>query len=117
MCCGAIISNYQRHRVENVCKRLDFTSLSYLWQRNRVHLLDYLISNDVTAVLVKVSGYGLNPRKHLNKTLAEMKMILHNNNRKYGLDVCGEGGEYESLVLVSIVVFRLHSISTEEAVL
>ena len=31
---GAILSNYQRLRVENVCQRLGLISLAYLWNRN-----------------------------------------------------------------------------------
>lgn len=30
---GAIFSHYQRLRVENVCQRLGFASLAYLWLR------------------------------------------------------------------------------------
>lgn len=30
--CGAILSDYQRNRVENVCTRLKLTSLAYLWK-------------------------------------------------------------------------------------
>ena len=29
---GAILSTYQRTRIENVCSRLNLTSLSYLWR-------------------------------------------------------------------------------------
>ena len=32
VCAGAILSNYQRSRVEAVCERLGLTSLAYLWQ-------------------------------------------------------------------------------------
>lgn len=44
--CGAIVSNYQRLRVENVCSRLGLTVLSYLWQRDRSELLDEIGHND-----------------------------------------------------------------------
>lgn len=33
--CGAILSDYQRLRVEAVCASLGLTSLAYLWQRNQ----------------------------------------------------------------------------------
>ena len=38
--CGAIVSNYQRLRLENVCLRLGLTPLCFLWQRERLGLLD-----------------------------------------------------------------------------
>ncbi|CAI5467949.1 unnamed protein product [Closterium sp. Yama58-4] len=37
---GAIASDYQRERVENVCSRLGLTPLAYLWQRPQKALLD-----------------------------------------------------------------------------
>jgi diphthine-ammonia ligase len=37
---GAIASDYQRNRVENVCARLGLTSLSYLWHQPQVKLLE-----------------------------------------------------------------------------
>ena len=56
---GAIFSNYQRHRVENVCQRLGLTSISYLWRREQGNLLREMISNQVDAVLLKVASLGL----------------------------------------------------------
>ena len=42
---------------------------------------------------------GLQPTKHLGKTLNEMKPHLKAIEAQYGCNVCGEGGEYESLTL------------------
>lgn len=97
--CGAIISNYQRLRVEDVCSRLGLTPLTYLWQKDREILLDEIISSGVHAVLVKVAGAGLDPYKHLGKDLQSLRPTLHRLNERFGLDFCGEGGEYETLVL------------------
>lgn len=97
--CGAILSTYQRHRVEHVCNRLNLVQLTYLWQRNQKNLLDEMISCNIEAILVKVAGAGLIPHKHLGKSLREMRVTLENLNKRFQLDLCGEGGEYESLVL------------------
>lgn len=51
---GAILSNYQRTRVENVCGRLGLTSLAYLWRRPQSSLLSEMVAAGVDAVLVKV---------------------------------------------------------------
>lgn len=56
-------------------------------------------NNKVHAILVKVAGAGLEPHKHLGKSLMELSNTLYKLHQKYGLDVCGEGGEYETLVL------------------
>lgn len=98
--CGAILSNYQRHRLEHVCSRLNLTVLAYLWQKDRAELLDEMVfQNNMHITLVKVAGAGLEPRKHLGKSLRDLAPTLRTLNAKYGLDLCGEGGEYESLVL------------------
>jgi diphthine-ammonia ligase len=97
--CGAILSTYQRLRVENVCNRLGLTPLTYLWQMDRSQLLDELCDHQFEVILVKVAGAGLDPYKHLGKTLSSLKPQLYNLHHKLGLDLCGEGGEYESLVL------------------
>ncbi|KAG2013521.1 hypothetical protein CC2G_010422 [Coprinopsis cinerea AmutBmut pab1-1] len=57
-----------------------------------------MIEAGLTAVLIKVAGIGLTP-KHLGKTLAEMQPTLTKLNSLYGLHVCGEGGEYETLTI------------------
>ncbi|KAJ3854230.1 hypothetical protein EV368DRAFT_73005 [Lentinula lateritia] len=95
---GAILSNYQRVRVEHVCQRLSLTCLCYLWQRRQDELLSEMIEAGMEAILIKVAGIGLTT-KHLGKSLAEMRPTLTKLNDLYGSHICGEGGEYESLTL------------------
>lgn len=95
--CGAILSHYQRTRVENVCDRLGLTSLAYLWQRDQAELMREICGLGLDARLIKVAAIGLN-EKHLGKPLAEMYPILTKLNQMYDVHVCGEGGEFESLV-------------------
>lgn len=51
---GAILSDYQRIRVENVASRLGIRSLSYLWRREQHELLEDMINASVDAILIKV---------------------------------------------------------------
>ncbi|PPR07211.1 hypothetical protein CVT26_012644 [Gymnopilus dilepis] len=95
---GAILSNYQRVRVEHVCRRLNLTTLCFLWQRDQEELLVEMIDAGMEAILIKVAGIGLNV-SHLGKTLKEMKPTLLKLNSLYGSHVCGEGGEYETFTL------------------
>ncbi|KZT62931.1 hypothetical protein CALCODRAFT_526295 [Calocera cornea HHB12733] len=95
---GAILSSYQRVRVEHVCRRLGLTPLAYLWQRDQVELLQEMVDSGVNAILIKVAGIGLTPQ-HLGKSLAEMQPTLLKLHRLYGAHPCGEGGEYETLTL------------------
>lgn len=69
---GAILSNYQRTRVENVCTRLGLTSLAFLWQREQHELLDEMVAAGVDAVIIKVAGIGLTAQ-HLGRPLAQMR--------------------------------------------
>ncbi|XP_062906815.1 diphthine--ammonia ligase isoform X3 [Mobula hypostoma] len=96
---GAILSDYQRVRVENVCKRLNLQPLAYLWRRNQEDLLREMILSNVQAVIIKVAAFGLDPEKHLGKTLDQMEPYLNQISQKYGVHVCGEGGEYETFTL------------------
>ena len=63
---GAILSDYQRVRVESVCLRLGLTPLAFLWQRDQTELLREMISAGMESVLIKVACLGLNKR-HLGK--------------------------------------------------
>ncbi|GAA5889506.1 hypothetical protein JCM5296_005970 [Sporobolomyces johnsonii] len=96
--CGAILSNYQRVRVEHVCSRLGLTPIAYLWERDQPELLGEMVDAEMESVLVKVAGAGLGV-EHLGKSLREMQPTLHRLNQRYQLHVCGEGGEYETFTL------------------
>ncbi|XP_035899807.1 diphthine--ammonia ligase [Anopheles stephensi] len=96
---GAILSDYQRVRVENVCTRLNLISLAYLWRRDQTELLQEMIDCQVHAIIIKVAALGLMPDRHLGKSLKEMQPHLLLMRDKYGLNVCGEGGEYETFTL------------------
>ncbi|TMS21504.1 Diphthine--ammonia ligase [Larimichthys crocea] len=96
---GAILSDYQRVRVENVCLRLGLQPLAYLWRQDQESLLHEMISSDLHAILIKVAAFGLDPEKHLGKPLADMEPYLKQLSQKYGVHICGEGGEYETFTL------------------
>ncbi|XP_028994805.1 diphthine--ammonia ligase [Betta splendens] len=96
---GAILSDYQRVRVENVCLRLGLQPLAYLWRRDQESLLSEMISSGLRAIVIKVAAFGLDPEKHLGKPLADMEPYLKQLSQNYGVHICGEGGEYETFTL------------------
>ena len=65
---GAILSDYQRVRVEDVCRRLGLTSLAFLWQRDQSELLHEMVEEGMKSIIVKVACMGLD-KQHLGKTL------------------------------------------------
>ncbi|KAI5659986.1 hypothetical protein M9H77_28779 [Catharanthus roseus] len=96
---GAIASDYQRLRVESVCSRLGLVSLAYLWKQDQSLLLQDMIKNGIVAITVKVAAMGLHPSKHVGKEISFLECYLHKLKEQYGINVCGEGGEYETLTL------------------
>jgi hypothetical protein len=58
-----------------------------------------MVEAGLEAILVKVAALGLVPHKHLGKTIAQVEPLMQKLNKLYGSNVCGEGGEYETLTL------------------
>ncbi|KAF8845824.1 adenine nucleotide alpha hydrolases-like protein [Paxillus ammoniavirescens] len=112
---GAILSNYQRVRVEHVCRRLSLTPLAYLWQRNQSSLLSEMVSSHLNAILIKVAGAGLTP-SDLGKSLSSMQTKLSSLHKKFGAHPCGEGGEYETFTINGPLFKRRVDIREVEAV-
>ena len=98
VCSGAILSSYQRARVESVCARLGLASLAFLWQREQAPLIEEMAAAGVHAVLVKVASLGLSER-HLGKSIGELRPHFRALEAKFGFHVAGEGGEYETFTL------------------
>ncbi|KAK8379049.1 hypothetical protein O3P69_009651 [Scylla paramamosain] len=96
---GAVLSDYQRVRVENVCSRLGLVCLAYMWRRDQSELLQEMVACGLDAILIKVAAIGLHPRKHLGRSISQMMSYLEKMKEKYHLNVCGEGGEYETFTL------------------
>uniref|UniRef100_A0A0G4HH80 Diphthine--ammonia ligase n=1 Tax=Chromera velia CCMP2878 TaxID=1169474 RepID=A0A0G4HH80_9ALVE len=96
--CGAILSDYQRLRVENVAGRVGLQSLAFLWKRDQKVLLDSMHEYGIEAVVVKVASMGLS-EKHLGKTTLQLQGAFDKLHQQLGFHVCGEGGEYESMTL------------------
>ncbi|MFW6047930.1 MAG: diphthine--ammonia ligase [Candidatus Natronoplasma sp.] len=96
---GAVASKYQLERIENVSKELSLDVFAPLWNMDQSELLDELLKNDFQSTLVSVSALGLDDG-WLGKTIDE-KCIqdLKKLNDRYGINISGEGGEYETLVL------------------
>jgi diphthine-ammonia ligase len=107
---GAILSDYQRTRVESVAIRLGLVPLSYLWQwpNLRPHTQDSLLRDMATvgqdSRIIKVASGGLDETM-LWRNVADPQTIscLTRAAQRFGdADdgaVLGEGGEYETLAV------------------
>ncbi|MFH2028224.1 MAG: diphthine--ammonia ligase [Nanoarchaeota archaeon] len=96
---GAIFSNYQRERVEKVADGLGLKIFSPLWHKNQETYLRELIHNGFKFIITKVMCDGLD-KSWLGKeiTLEDVDKLVE-LDKKIGINVAGEGGEYESLMV------------------
>ncbi|KAK3718333.1 hypothetical protein LTR37_005146 [Vermiconidia calcicola] len=107
---GAILSDYQRTRVESVAIRLGLTPLSYLWQwpnippHSQTSLLEDMNAVDQDARIIKVASGGLDDT-FLWQNVADPHTIgrLERAAKRFGGSedgaALGEGGEYETLAV------------------
>jgi len=96
---GAIASTYQKSRIEDVCRELGLKSFTPLWQRSSIELLREMIASGMTIIVTSVSALGLGI-EWLGRTLdCEAVKELVVLGQKFGVDVCGEGGEMDTLVV------------------
>jgi diphthine-ammonia ligase len=96
---GGIASNYQKNRIDGVCRDLGLYHLAPLWGKKQEELLKEMIDAEFEIMITSVSAQGFREnwlgRKLDESTLQDLIAL----NERYKVNVSGEGGEYESLVL------------------
>ncbi len=96
---GALASNYQRLRIENICKKLNLKSITPLWHKDEIEYLNELVNNNFKVIITGVFAYPLNKSwlgRIINKEFIDEVQIL---KQKYKIHPAGEGGEFETFVL------------------
>jgi len=97
--CGGMFSEYQKTRFEKICKELNLKLLAPFWHTNPEKFLKDTIDLGFDVRMIGVYAEGFDEswlgKKIDKKTLEDLKEL----NRKYGINLIGEGGEYESLVI------------------
>jgi len=107
---GAILSTYQRTRVENVALRLGLTPLSFLWQYPLLppymqsSLLSDMAAVGQEALIIKTASggldesfLGLDVARHT--TVAKLKKAMGRFGEAGDGAIVGEGGEFETLAI------------------
>ncbi|HIH05284.1 TPA: diphthine--ammonia ligase [Candidatus Woesearchaeota archaeon] len=96
---GALFSNYQRSRIEKVGDELGLKLFSPLWHMDQEQELRQLLREGFEVIFVSVAAEGLDG-SWLGRRITEKDVDrLAALRKKNGLNVAGEGGEYESLVV------------------
>jgi len=98
---GAIASDYQWDRINGVCERLGLKVLSPLWRKDQGMLMQDMLGAGLKVMVVGVFSEGLG-EDWLGRVLDQGALDeLLSLSRSKGLNVSGEGGEYETLALNS----------------
>ena len=96
---GATASNYQKSRIDDICKRLSIESLAPIWQAPPAKTLRSMLDAGFLIMIVGVAAPPLDD-KWLGRIVDEQCVKeLEALNEKHGIHVLFEGGEAESLVL------------------
>jgi diphthine-ammonia ligase len=96
---GALASNYQKSRIEEICKKLKLSSLTPLWNKDEFEYLYDIIKNKFRVIITAVSAYPLNASwlgREIDEKFVEEIQELY---EKYKVHPAGEGGEFETFVL------------------
>jgi len=96
---GVVASSFQKGRLDAICRRLGIQHIAPLWGKNQLDVLRAEIESGIEFIITGVSAEGLG-REWLGKRIgAEEGERLVGISRKYGINLSGEGGEYETLVV------------------
>ena len=96
---GAIASDYQTTRINRICHDLGIRVFSPLWRKDQRMLLKDMIDAGFEMMVVGVYADGMGEdwlgRRLDNDALANLDDLTKKNR----MNIAGEGGEFESLVL------------------
>ena len=111
---GAVASKYQNDRIQKICDELKLKLIAPLWGKEPKELLRQMVAEGFEIIFTAVAAAGLDERwlgRELDqKGISELIEI----NKKYGIHVSGEGGEYETAVLACPLFRDKISIETEK---
>jgi diphthine-ammonia ligase len=96
---GAIASEYQRTHIEKICDEIGIKSFTPLWHKNQELMLRNQVNAGFQIMIVGVFAAGFDETwlgKIINHDTINKLVRL---NEKYGINIAGEGGEFETLVL------------------
>jgi diphthine-ammonia ligase len=96
---GAIASDYQKTRIDKICRQLRMKSIAPLWHKKPLNILKEILDLEFEVIITGVYAYGFNTEWLGRKIDEDTIEALIELNREYDISLVGEGGEYETLVL------------------
>lgn len=96
---GALYSEYQSDRIQKIADKLGLKTFSPLWHKDQETELRELIKEGFEFIFTAIAADGLS-KEWLGKVITEKDVDkLKAIHEKNGMNIAGEGGETESLVL------------------
>jgi len=96
---GAIFSQYQKERIDGICKELGIKHVTPLWHEDPLSILKEMLQLKMKTIIVGAFAHGFT-RNWLGREVDENTINdLIELNKRFQVSIVGEGGEYETLVL------------------
>jgi len=96
---GALASEYQRTRIEKICYELKIKSFTPIWHKSQELILRDMVKFGFKIIIVGVFAQGFK-ESWLGRIIDETCINdLVKLQKKHGINIAGEGGEFETLVL------------------
>lgn len=96
---GAVASEYQKSRIDRMCAELGIRSIAPLWHKEQETMLREEILIGFRPVFTAVAAEGFDEswlgREMDGRAIDDLKAL----NKKYGVSLVGEGGEFETFVV------------------
>ena len=103
---GAVASEYQKTRIDNICEELGLKSIAPLWHKNAEQIVREEIECGFEIIITACNALGLD-QSWLGKVLDTSDVAkLSALRRKFGVNPAFEGGEAETFVLSGPVFSR-----------
>jgi len=113
---GALYSTYQRDRIEKICDKLGLKTFSPLWHIDQEEEMRQLLELGFKFMMTSVAAEGFD-KSWIGKIISSKDIDrLSALNKKIGINIAGEGGEYESLVVDSPIYSKRIVIKDKEIV-
>jgi diphthine-ammonia ligase len=96
---GAVESVYQASRIQKICDDFGIKCINPLWKMNQIKLLEELVKNNFQVLISAVAAYPLDKSWIGRKIDGDYIQEVTRLQKEFGINPCGEGGEFESLVI------------------
>lgn len=98
---GAVASEYQRTRLDNICEDIGLKSFAPLWHKNQQQLVREQIDAGFEIIVTACNALGLTADWLGRRLDVSSFDELTDLSEKYGFSVAFEGGEAETFVLAA----------------